>query len=121
VVEACGGLSMLLTFAALAVACAIAIKRPILDRIAVVFSAVPIALLANVVRIVITGVLYEKVSGQAAQLFFHDVAGWFMMLFALGILWLELSVLSRLFRDRQESTVAMAGALRVQGSFPSRA
>jgi exosortase len=57
VAEACNGLSMLLTFFALAVACALVIRRPALDRVVIVLSAVPVALLSNVVRITTTGVL----------------------------------------------------------------
>ena len=96
VVEACGGLSMLLAFFALAVAFALVLRRPLLDKILLVASAVPIALLANVARITLTGVLHEMTGSEAAHIFFHDLAGWFMMLLAMALLWLELQVLSRL-------------------------
>ncbi len=96
VVEACGGLSMLLAFFALAVAFALVLRRPLLDKLLLVASAIPIALLANVARITLTGVLHEMTGSEAAHVFFHDLAGWFMMLLALALLWLELLVLSRL-------------------------
>lgn len=96
VAEACNGLSMLLTFFALAVACALVIRRPIAERILIVLSAVPVALLSNIVRITITGVLYEMVDRETARTFYHDLAGWFMMLFALVVLWVFLIVLRRL-------------------------
>jgi exosortase len=97
VAEACGGLSMLLTFVALAAACALVIDRPLVDKIVILLSAVPIALCANVVRITLTGVLYEAVDGDVARLFFHDLAGWFMMAFAVAQFWIILKVLSRMF------------------------
>ncbi len=96
VAEACGGLSMLLAFFALSAAFALVLRRPALDKVLLVVSAVPIALFANVVRITLTGVLHETTGSQAAHVFFHDLAGWFMMLLALGVLWLEVRVLSRL-------------------------
>ena len=110
VVEACGGLSMLLTFLALATACAMVIRRPLVDRIVVVLSAIPIALLANVVRITVTGTLYEIVGDSAARIFFHDIAGWFMMLLALILLWVELWILSRLFIDGADAPLPLFGS-----------
>jgi exosortase len=99
VAEACGGLSMLLTFFALAAAFALVVRRPAIDKVVLVASAIPIALLANVIRITVTGALYDLVGSQAAKVFFHDLAGWFMMLLALGMLWLEVWVLSRLLLE----------------------
>ncbi len=99
VAEACGGLSMLLTFFAAAVAFAVVIQRPFLDKIALVASAIPIALVANVARITITGALYQIAGDKVGLIFFHDVAGWFMMVLALGILWAEAWLLSRLLLE----------------------
>ncbi len=96
VVEACGGLSMLLAFFALAVAFALALRQPPLDKIVIIASAVPIALFANVARITLTGILHELTGSAAAHFFFHDLAGWFMMLLALAVLWLEQRALARL-------------------------
>jgi exosortase len=93
VVEACGGLSMLLVFFALATAVALLTARPLLDRIIVVASAIPIALAANVARITITAILHDQV-GEWAGESFHDLAGWFMMPLALGMLWIELRLLA---------------------------
>ena len=97
IVEACSGLSMLMVFVALSAAMALIVVRPLTDRLILFASAVPIAVAANIVRITVTGVLYDTVGGEAAHAFFHDVAGWLMMPLALGLLWLELKVLDRLF------------------------
>jgi exosortase len=96
VVEACSGLGMMVTFLALTVAVAIVIDRPILDRVVVVASAIPVSLIANVVRITATGILTETVGGPVANVVFHNLAGWLMMTFALALIWLELKILSRL-------------------------
>jgi exosortase len=110
VAEACSGLSMLLTFAAVSTAVAVVIRRALLDRLLVVASAVPISLLANVARITATGVLYQTAGSQVARAFFHDFAGWLMMPLAVGLLWVELWVLSRLLVERgPETPLAVAG------------
>jgi exosortase len=96
VVEACGGLSMLIVFFALSTAVAMLVRRDALEKGVIVASAIPIALIANVARITLTALLHNQLGGQAAELF-HDLAGWFMMPLALGLLWVELKLLARLF------------------------
>ncbi|HKB36029.1 MAG TPA: exosortase/archaeosortase family protein, partial [Gemmataceae bacterium] len=61
VVEACSGLSMLLVFFAISTGMAILIKRPLLDKALIFVSAIPVALLANITRITVTGLLFEWV------------------------------------------------------------
>jgi exosortase len=99
VVEACSGLRMLVIFFAISTAVALVSRRPLGDRIAIVVSAVPIALFSNLLRIIVTGVLHETVGSAIANAVFHDLAGWLMMPLALGLLWLELAILSRLLID----------------------
>jgi hypothetical protein len=72
----------------------------VLDRFIILASAVPIAVVSNILRVTITGVLHYTTTSEMANIFFHEAAGWFMMFLALGMLWLELKVLSYLFIDR---------------------
>ena len=95
VVEACNGLNMLVTFFALTTGVAILAKRSLVERLLIVVSAVPIAVVANVVRISLTGVLFEAERGDWARMVFHDLAGWLMMPLALVMLLGELFVLKR--------------------------
>jgi len=95
VVEACNGLSMLFTFFALATAVAILSRRGWPEKVIIFLSAVPIAVLANVIRITVTGLLFEASQDNLARVVFHDLAGWLMMPLALGMLFLELWVLGR--------------------------
>lgn len=97
VVEACGGLGMIFTFVAMAAGVAMLIRRPLVDRLIVLASAIPIAILVNVLRITSTGVAHRMAGSVAAGMVFHDFAGWLMMPAALALLWLELAMLSRLF------------------------
>jgi exosortase len=103
VVEACSGLSMLITFVALSTAAALVVNRPLRDKAVLVMSSIPVALLANVIRITLTGVLHERVGEYAASKFYHDLAGWLMIPLALFLYWSEIRVLSRLLieTDRQ--------------------
>jgi exosortase len=97
--HACSGLSMLLVFLATSTAVITLVRRPIFDKLVIVASAVPIAVLANVSRISATGVLQELFGKQAAQLVFHDWAGFLMMPFALTSLAIELWLISCLLRS----------------------
>ena len=96
VVEACSGLGMLLLFFAVCAGAALVTRRPGFDRAVMVASAVPIAVACNVARVTATGVLHEWAGARAARVVFHDLAGWLMMPLALGLLLIEMAVLSRL-------------------------
>ena len=108
VVEACSGLSMVITFIALSVGMALVVNRPVLDRIVLVLSAIPVALLANIARIILTGVLHETIGGQIADKFYHDLAGWVMIPFALVLYWCEIWVFSHILVE-VEATPVLAG------------
>ncbi len=96
VVEACSGLSMLITFIALSTAAALVVTRPLLDRIVLIASSIPVALVANIARIILTGILHERAGAHVATTFYHDLAGWLMIPFALMLYWIEIWILSRL-------------------------
>jgi exosortase len=96
IVDACSGLKMLIVFFALSTAMALLVRRRPLEKVLIVLSAVPIAVLSNVVRITVTGVMHEVAGSYWANLVFHDLAGWLMMPLALGLLWCELALLSLL-------------------------
>jgi exosortase/archaeosortase family protein len=99
IVEACSGLSMLIVFFALSTGTALVVRRPLWEKGLILFSAIPIALVANIMRITITGVLFRLVSDKVADAFFHDAAGWLMMPLALALLGGELWLLGKLLID----------------------
>lgn len=111
VVEACSGLRMMMLFFAVCLAYAFLAKRPWLDRALIIASAIPISLLANVARIVLTGVLHELVSPQWGDVLFHDLAGWFMMPLAVVLLWIEMELWGRLLVVPQPATHVPAAHL----------
>lgn len=113
----CSGLRMLTMFFFLAVAVTLVTDRPIWERIVLIASAAPIALLVNVARITITGVLYKMaISGMYVNLsqveqLGHDMAGWFMMPVAIGLLYVEMQVLQHLFIEEGSGPVGMGMAM----------
>ena len=108
VVDQCSGLRMLTIFIAIAVAIVmISNDRPWWQRICILLSSVPIALLVNCIRITITGLLYnlnlDPEQADVVNHIFHDFAGLIMMPLALGFLFLEMQILSRLVIDDTSS------------------
>ncbi len=91
VAEACSGLRMLMTFAAFSVAAVFLVQRSWLEKLLILLSSVPIAMLTNILRIVSTGLAYIYLGNEShAVHFLHDLYGWLMMPIGLGLLMLEL-------------------------------
>jgi exosortase len=98
VAEACSGLRMLTIFGAMCFAMMMIVERPWWDKLVIFLSIIPIALISNVIRIVTTALLYLAFGQETAWLnkIIHDWAGFAMMPIGLGLLWIELAILSRL-------------------------
>jgi exosortase len=99
---ACSGLKMLMTLAAIVTATVLLVPMPRWKQILLLISAVPIALVSNVSRIVATGWCYYYIKGETGRHWAHDISGWMMMPLALSLVWLELGVLSWLALERTE-------------------
>jgi exosortase len=118
VAEACSGLSMLFVFLAMTTAAAILVRRPLLDRLLLLGSAIPIAILANVLRITATGVAHRYVGPRLGDLVFHDLAGWLMMPLAIGLLVLEVKLLDWLLVVAPAPGPAPVPGVRAVASSP---
>ncbi|MEN6405453.1 MAG: exosortase/archaeosortase family protein [Thermoguttaceae bacterium] len=101
--EACSGLRMLSLFLAICVAAAFLVRRPLWEKLLIVASAAPIAIIANVVRIVLTAIFYQfagqwfpSLNMETAGEVVHAWAGYLMMPIGLLLLLAELSLLSKL-------------------------
>src|SRR5262249_43997587 len=99
---ACSGLKMLMTLAATVTATIMLFSLPLWKRIVLLISAVPIALLSNIIRIVTTGWCYYYIESEAGQHWAHDIIGWMMMPLALILVGLELQILSWLTPEPTE-------------------
>jgi len=101
--EACSGIAMLMTFFALATGLMIVVQRPWVDKLVIILSALPIAIICNVLRITATGILYYTVGESVGKFVYHDLAGFLMMPMGIAFLSIELFILDHLFLVPKES------------------
>ncbi|WP_422930969.1 exosortase/archaeosortase family protein [Singulisphaera sp. PoT] len=95
VAEACSGMRQLTGFLALTAAVAYLSGRPGWYRVAVILSAIPIAITANVTRVILTGYIMYFVDKQYASGTYHTLEGLLMMGFGLALLSLGRSALDQ--------------------------
>jgi exosortase len=99
VAQACSGLRIFVGIVALAFAYVAIVRRPWWERVILLVSAIPIALIANATRVVVTGLLFRYVSEEAGKEFGHDAAGWAMILLAAAMFAGVLYYVQRLFQE----------------------
>lgn len=85
VAEACSGMRLLMAFLALGVAMAYLHYRPVWQRLVLLASTIPIAILCNVVRVTVTGFIYVLGDPKYAQGIYHDLLGMGMLPLAFGL------------------------------------
>ena len=85
VVEACSGIRSLLSLTFLALVYGYFFESKVWMRVALFFSTIPIAIVANASRVTLTGVLTEY-KPELAEGFFHTASGWVIFMVALAIL-----------------------------------
>jgi exosortase len=103
--QACSGLRLFMSIVALAYAYLVLTQRAWWEKLFLLASVVPIAIAANALRIVATGLLYRHASGEAARQFSHDFAGWAMIPVAATMFYLVLWYLKNLFREEEQLDV----------------
>ena len=99
VAQACSGLRIFVGIVALAFAYVILVRRPWWEKLLLIVSVAPIAVIANSTRIVCMGLLLQHVSGEAAKTFAHDVAGWVMIPYAAALFAVVLWYMGKLMRE----------------------
>jgi exosortase len=90
--EACSGMRLLMAFGALAVAISYLSDRAAWQRIILIICALPIAILCNLLRVVITGYLYHLGYPEYAKGIFHTFTG-LLMLVPAGLIYIGLAKL----------------------------
>ena len=113
VIDACSGLRMLTIFLALSVAMALLVHRPWWDRFVILLSAIPIAVVSNIIRITITSLLYRQFGQETEWLnkAIHNYAGFAMMPIGLGLLFAEIAILSRITEPIEDDYHSMETAI----------
>jgi len=98
VAEACSGLRSLMALGTLAVVFAYFFRRNAVERIVIVLSAIPIAILVNAFRVALTGYLTHHVGERAAQGVIHQTEGLFTFGLAFALLLIEASLMQLAFQ-----------------------
>ena len=98
VADACSGLRSLMSLITLAVAFAFMTQSSPFKRTLLIVSAVPIAIITNMFRVITTGVLASSYGAAAAEGFFHEFAGMAVFLLAMIILFAEGALLKKVGR-----------------------
>ncbi len=99
VATACSGIRMLTLFFAICAGAVLVIQRPYWERAVILISAIPIAIVSNVARIVTAAILLDLVGPSAEEVFHVRGAPWFMMILAMLLLWGETWLMSRLLLE----------------------
>ena len=86
VAQACSGIRSLMSLGALATIYGYFLEPKMPRRIMLSAAAVPIAILANALRIVLTGFLAQYWDPNFAQGYFHAFEGWVIFVLAMGML-----------------------------------
>lgn len=106
VANACSGMRSLMAFVALGLAMAYMTRRPKWHRIAMAVFVVPIALLCNILRVIITGCMQMYGHADLAKGTPHTLLGLIMFAFGfvlyLGLLW----ILDHLVVDEPEQAAS---------------
>jgi exosortase len=88
VAEACSGIRSLMSLFTLAVFYGYFLEKTTTRRVILALASIPIAVAANVVRIVGTGLCVQYWDPDKALGFFHEFSGWVMFVISLACLYL---------------------------------
>ncbi len=96
VAEACNGLRMVTAFFVINGLVVLLIKRKWWEKLIILVSSMPIALMCNTTRLAVTAVAFTFLIGNRWETIFHDFGGYAMMPLALAAVVVELKVLTKL-------------------------
>ena len=82
VVEACSGIRSLMSLLALAAGYGYVVERSVAVRWFMVLAMVPLAIVSNGLRIMITAIMAHYIGPQAAEGFMHEFSGWVIFVVA---------------------------------------
>ena len=96
VLEACNGLRMITAFFVISGLVVLLVQRAWWEKLVILISSLPIALLCNTIRLAITAVFFTILEGEYWEKIFHDFGGYAMMPLALAAVVGELWLLAKL-------------------------
>jgi exosortase len=101
VAEACSGLRSVMALGTLGVVFAYFFRKNALERVVIVASTLPIAILVNAFRVGLTGVATHRFGPKVAEGWIHLTEGLFTFLLAFGLLMAEALLLSQIVAWRR--------------------
>lgn len=107
VLEACNGLRMITAFFVIIGLVVLLVRRAWWEKLIVLISSLPIAVLCNTVRLTITAIAFTTLTGKGWEKIFHDFGGYAMMPLALAVVILELGLLTKLTTVPEETKKQM--------------
>jgi len=104
VAEACSGIRSLLSLTTLAIMYGYLLEKRVAIRVALALASIPVAVAANALRIVGTGLLVQYWDPDKAEGFFHYFAGWLIFVVSLLMLFALHQVLNFFRRSNEASS-----------------
>jgi exosortase len=105
VAEACSGIRSLMSLFTLAVFYGYFLERTTTRRVILALASIPIAVAANAIRIVGTGLCVQYWDPVKALGFFHEFSGWVMFVISLACLYLIHRMMRLVAPSREEAHV----------------
>ena len=102
IAEACNGLRMVTAFFVIGGLVTLLVRRSWWEKLIMLLSSLPIALLCNTVRLAITAVAFTYLKNNQLEEAFHDFGGIAMMPLALGLMMAVFWVLTRIVTLEEE-------------------
>jgi exosortase len=103
VAEACSGIRSLMSLFTFSIFYGYFIEKSFLRRTVLALASIPIAIAANAVRILGTGLCVQYWDPEKALGFFHEFSGWVMFLVSLGCLFIVHRAMSLLPTRRRQA------------------
>jgi exosortase len=88
VADACSGIRSLMSLATLAIIYGFLMEQRTWVRALLALASLPVAVAANSLRVVVTGMLVQYWDPEKARGFFHEFQGWLMFVASLAMLYL---------------------------------
>lgn len=96
VAQACSGIRSIMALTMLSVIFVYLSKKGVANKMILLISAIPIALLANIIRVTGTGILAHFYGSVVARGFLHEFSGLVVFVFGFLVLSLEFSLLNKI-------------------------
>jgi exosortase len=112
VAEACSGIRSLISLLTLGIVYGYFVDRRPAVRTIIALSTIPIAIVANGLRVAGTGIAAHYYGPEVAEGFFHTFSGWIVFVAAFALLYVVATVIVKAAPSRLESTPAGRPPLR---------